>query len=371
MEKKINKRLIIICTVTIVVVIGLFLAANAIINTITINKEMKTAEHAITITENVHMYSSAKEKKKYENIKLGTDVYVLKQVVDKDGKVWNKIKVGKKVGYVPAKNIGKYSDSYQKRDLMLDVSKFNLQNNFSTIGEFKAFVINNNIKFVYIRAGGRGYGQAGNFYTDPNADEYAKACEFLNIPFGYYFLEEAINDDEVEEEVNFINQYLNNHNYKNNVLPVALDVEKHAEKGRADEIWDKRYELVNELISKLEENNKKTILYSNASITNKYLSDVNAKMWLAYYPNLNEIPSYWYNDTTGEGSNNSNIISKLIGWQFTHTGIKNIIDEKVDLSIVYSDYLLNDSMDDVENDIKENKNKVFGPINNLTNRIDN
>ena len=108
-----------------------------------------------------------------------------------------------------------------------DVSKFNMQNNFSTIGEFKAFLLKNNIKYVYIRAGGRGYGEAGNFYTDTNYKEYAEACEFLKIPFGFYFLDEAITSEEVDEEVKFIKEFIENNRYRSNTLPIALDVEKH------------------------------------------------------------------------------------------------------------------------------------------------
>ena len=246
---------------------------------------------------------------------------------------------------------------------MVDVSQFNLKNNFKSIGQFKAFLINNNIKYVYIRAGGRGYGQAGNFYTDPYADEYARACEFLGIPFGYYFLDEAVNSQEIDEEVKFINEYLENRTYKYNKLPVAIDVEKHDEPGRADNIWNTRYMLINELTKKLADKNIKSILYSNAKLANEFLENVEAKMWLAYYPGVTEIPDYWYSDTEGDGALNKKIITKMIGWQFTEKGVSGVINEKVDLSIIYSNYLLHDDMKDVEEDIKKTNEMVFGPIN--------
>ena len=46
-------------------------------------------------------------------------------------------------------------------------------------------------------------------------------------------------------------------------------------------------------------------------------------------------------------------------------GVAGVVDKKVDLSIVYSNYLLHDDMKDVEEDIKKTNEMVFGPINNL------
>lgn len=368
MKNNINiKKLTICISITILVIVAI-IGIKFGIDAIILNKQLKNAEKTITIKDDVKMYSSANTNKKYEEIGLGTDTYVLKRFKGKDEEQWCKVKIGKKVGYVLEKNIGKYDAVYEKKNLMLDVSKFNLQNNFKNIGEFKAFILNNNIKFVYIRAGGRGYGQAGNLYTDPQADEYARACEYLDIPFGYYFLDEALNSTEIDEEVEFITNYINEHAYKNNILPIAIDVEKHAEKGRADDIWETRYMLVNELSQKLRAKDKKVILYGNASYANKYLTQANIEMWLAYYPKINDIPNYWYNNTDGDGAGNDELIRKMVGWQFTEKGVGGKIDKDVDISIVYSNYFLKGSIKDIEEDIKERKEMVFGPINNLKNK---
>lgn len=347
MEKRIKIKNIIIAISIIIAIVLIKLLINILI----VNHQMKTAINSITINENVPLYTTAKEKNKIKNLDIGTNVYVLKNITDKNGIKWSKVKVDKKVGYVLSENIGSYKKSEMKKTLMLDVSKFNMQNNFSTIGEFKAFLLNNKINYVYIRAGGRGYGEAGNFYTDTNYKEYADACEFLKIPFGFYFLDEAITSEEVDEEVNFIKEFIENNKYKSNTLPIALDVEKHIEKGRADDIWDTRYILVNELIEKIQQNGYSAIVYSNANIANKYLTNVNAKLWLAYYPDLTERPNYWYSDTNEEGAKNNLLISKMVAWQFTETGIKDIIKEKVDLSIVYNSFFIDGSMNDINNDI--------------------
>lgn len=367
MEKKFKIKNKIIAILIIISIIIAIVFINYLINMLIVNQQMKTAINAITINENVPLYSTAKEKNEIKNLDIGTNVYILKNITDKNGIKWSKVKVDKKVGYILSESIESYKKSEMKKALMLDVSKFNMQNNFSTIGEFKAFLLKNNIKYVYIRAGGRGYGEAGNFYTDTNYKEYAEACEFLKIPFGFYFLDEAITSEEVDEEVKFIKEFIENNRYKSNTLPIALDVEKHLEKGRADDIWDTRYILVNELIEKLQQNGYSTIIYSNANIANKYLSSVNAKLWLAYYPDLTDKPKYWFSDTSAEGASNKLLISKMVAWQFTQTGITDIINKKIDLSIVYNSFFSNGSMNDINNDIT-GKSKAIKNIFYLKNK---
>ena len=353
MTRRLNiKKVIIVIVALIVLIVIVSLIINGI-RTSTINKQMKNAVNAITIKDEVNLYSSKRQSRKIGTLDIGTNAYILENVTDKNGNKLCKVKTGEKVGYILAEDLKYYEKANMKKELMLDVSQFNLKNNFSSIGEFKAFILNNNIKYVYIRAGGRGYGKAGNFYKDTNYKDYADACEYLKVPFGFYFLEEAITSEEVDEEVTFVKEFLKDNKYKYNELPVALDIEKHLETGRADEIWDTRYLLVNELTEKLESKNIDTIVYSNANIANKYLTNVNTELWLAYYPIITEIPDYWYSDTQTEGASNNDLISKMVAWQFTETGIPNSINKDVDISIVYSNYFSTGSMDDLYKDISD------------------
>lgn len=369
MSKNINLKKIILCILICIIAIIIIILIKLGIDKIIIHNQMKTAINAVTINNDISLYSSANGKKEKEKLEIGTNVYILDNETDKKGVNWSKVKVGKKVGYIVSENVKFYKKSTMKKALMLDVSKFNMQNNFKSIGEFKAFILNNNIKYVYIRAGGRGYGEAGNFYTDPVYKEYAEACEYLGIPFGFYFLDEAITSQEVQEEFKFIKDFISNNPYEYNKLPIALDVEQHVQKGRADDIWDTRYNLVNELIEKIEQDGKKVIVYSNANIANKYLSNVNANLWLAYYPtNVTKVPNYWYSDITNvEGATNKQLISKMVSWQFTQTGVKNQIDKNVDLNIVYNSFFANGDTNDIKNDIN-GKSKAVKKIFNLKNK---
>ena len=363
MKSKLNIKTMLIVVAIIALIALISVAIKVCIDNATVNKQMKNAVHAVTINEDVELYKSPKRSKNVKKLKMGTDVYILENTADEDGNKLYKVKADNKVGYIVANKVDYYKTSKMKKELMLDVSQFNLQNNFSSIGEFKAFVLNNHIKYVYIRAGGRGYGQAGNFYKDTNYKDYADACEFMQIPFGFYFLEEAITSEEVDEEINFIQNFLQENEYKYNKLPIALDIEKHVEKGRADDIWDTRYVLVNEMIDKLQQKNKKVIIYSNASIANQYLTGVNTQMWLAYYPNIKEKPNYWYSDTDGEGASNKDLISKMVAWQFTETGIENKINKKVDISLVYNNFFLSGSTEDIKKDMSGSSKRVLRAFN--------
>ena len=92
----------------------------------------------------------------------------------------------------------------------------------------------------------------------------------------------------------------------------------------------------------MDSNGYETIVYSNANTCNNYLSKLDTKFWLAYYPEETFIPDYWYSQTSQAGATNSNLTKKMIGWQFTESGVKHVIKEKVDFSIFKSDFFNKD-----------------------------
>ena len=222
--------------------------------------------------------------------------------------------------------------------MTVDVSQFDINRSFETMDDFEVFILENKIGYVYIRAGGRGYGEKGNFYYDKNYNDYIEACEYLKIPYGFYFLDEAITDEEIEEEVKFIKDFLKENAGKYCVLPVALDVEKHVEKGRADNLWNERGELVQKLIDSLNDEKIDNILYTNAQTANLYLSEVKTKFWIAYYPEEDEIPNYWYFDTKQEAASNVKLQKATIGWQFTEHGAGDEVSQNIDLSLMKKEF---------------------------------
>lgn len=303
-------------------------------------EEIDAAIHGVVISDDVPFYAKA-ETDNVKQLKLlnkGENVYILDEF-EKGDIEWYKIKVdGKTNGYVRAENVEYYKEINKEKVLALDVSQFNLDKNFDDMDDFKVFILKNKISYVYIRAGGRGYGEKGNFYYDKNYEDYIEACEYLKIPYGFYFLDEALNDEEIDEEVEFIKNFLNENTGKHCILPVALDVEKHDGTGRADNIWNDRDELVQGLIDKLNDENIDNILYSNAQTANLYLSSLKTKFWIAYYPEEDKVPDYWYFDTKQDGASNNKLQKRTIGWQFTEHGAGDEISEDLDLSLFKRDF---------------------------------
>lgn len=339
MENKKKKIFIITAIVLVILIIGivginiyLYLRNQA---------EINSSIHAIIISEYAPFYKSARTEnvKQIRVLNKGENVYILDEF-EQEGIEWYKVKVDGRInGYVRAENVQYFEIANSEKVLVSDVSKFNAGTDFLSQEEYEVFLLENEISYVYIRAGGRGYGAEGNMYIDSDFQMFVNACEYLGVPYGFYFLDEALNSEEIDEEVEFIKDFLENNAGENCILPVALDIERHNGQGRADNIWNDRATLVQELIDKLENENIKTIVYSNANIANLYLSSLDTKFWIAYYPEEDTIPAYWYFDLENqEGASNTELNKKTIGWQFSENGAGDEVTDRVDLSLFNKDF---------------------------------
>lgn len=306
------------------------------------NIDVSNAIHGVVINDNIGFYRKPKISrwKNISDLKLGQLVYIVEEFTDQNEINWFKVKANNKVGYIRKENVDFFEFSNGNENvLMSDVSKFNvLYKHFEDVGQYCAFLLNYDINYVYIRAGGRGYGEEGNFYTDPKFKIFIDACEYLGVPYGFYYIDEAITEEELDEEVEFIKDFIEKNKTQMCVLPLAIDVESHDGVGRADELWEERAELISKLISKFNDKNIETIVYSNANLANEYLYEIDTKFWIAYYDLNNKIPSYWYTETEQEAAKNEEFTKKIIGWQFTETGIEKNSKYPVDFSIVNNSF---------------------------------
>lgn len=298
-------------------------------------EEIDSSTHGVVIAEYTQFYAKPQTDnvRQLRLLKKSENVYILDEF-ESNGIEWYKVKVDEKInGYVRASDVEYYKEVNKEKVLVSDVSQFNMGEDFETLEDYEVFLLENKINYVYIRAGGRGYGAKGNFYEDTEYQKYIEACEYLKIPYGFYFLEEALNEEEIDEEVTFIQEFLDKHSGKYCKLPIALDIEKHDGKGRADDIWNDRAELVQKIIDKLNKKKIENIVYTNAQTANLYLSSLDTKFWLAYYPEDEKIPDYWYFDTKQDGASNMELYKKTIGWQFSETGAGDDVIQRVDLSL--------------------------------------
>lgn len=88
---------------------------------------------------------------------------------------------------------------------------------------------------VILRAGYRGYGPAGTLATDAKFNANASAANAQNIPVGVYWLSQALNEREAEEEAGYLMKLLKPYKIS---YPVYLDSEycERNANGRGDRI---------------------------------------------------------------------------------------------------------------------------------------
>lgn len=273
-------------------------------------------------------------------LEKGANVYILDSFIE-NGEIMYKVKYDNHVGTISSKNIKYFSnDITSEYALMSDVSHFDTYKNFENENDFEVFILENDFQYVYIRAGGRGYGADGNFYYDKKYQQFIKACEYLKIPYGFYFLDEALDENEADEEIKWIKDFINKNSTTYNLLPIAIDIEYFDGKGRGDDKWEERKFIIEYLCQKLDEENIENIIYTNANRASQYFSEIDNEFWLAYYPSINEIPNVWLTEmTTQEAANNIDLMNKTIGWQFTETGVAGSgINIKVDVNIIKNEF---------------------------------
>ena len=124
MSKKILIIGIIIAFVVIVII--------SILIAICMDKEIDVsyAKHAVTIEPNVDFYKKTKllNVKIHRELKLGTNVYVLEEITDKEGNKWSVVVINNKKGYVLSSKLGYFKPQEDDKVVLVDVSKFNKSN---------------------------------------------------------------------------------------------------------------------------------------------------------------------------------------------------------------------------------------------------
>ena len=394
-----NIKKVIVAVVIIVAMVVTMVCVIRHKNYVKNNPDVSNAKKGVVTNEGIAIYKKPKESQKIEDMALGENVYVLETVqesIDGTTRDWYKVrevyekknkkgvvtKTYNRVGYILKSNVKFFEpNTSSEYALMSDVSKFNIINGiFNTPEEYELYLLNSKINYAYIRLGGRGYGEKGIFYTDDNYQLYIDACEYLGVPYGFYYVDEAISEEELDEEVEFVQKLvdeLDSNKKKMNLLPVCIDVEKFDKSinARTKDIWEERGELLQKLTEKFKEKGMETIIYSNGNMASEYLDEVDTDFWVAYYDREGKVPSTWVTDIEWEEdeeesvddneenndeeeneneddeeeneekfkfehfTENELLMSKVVAWQFSNTGAtKDGIEQKVDLSLVKNEF---------------------------------
>lgn len=174
------------------------------------------------------------------------------------------------------------------------------------------------VEFVFIRVGGRGYGQAGILYVDELCQQYYAGAKAAGLKVGAYFFSQAINEQEARYEAYFALDQVKNWELD---LPIAFDWEYISDSARtANMDADTLTACVLEFCRVIESEGYDAMLYTNPSYAGvgldlEKLADI--KIWLAMHSNEMTYPH------------------RITAWQYTATGSVPGIETDVDINLYF------------------------------------
>jgi len=178
------------------------------------------------------------------------------------------------------------------------------------------------VEFAMIRAVYRGYGEEGRLVTDKKFEENITAAAEAGIHVGVYMFSQALNEKELDEEVELL---LSSIEGRNVTCPVVLDVElTEGGTGRADQLtMEERTALAKRFCEKVRAAGYRPMLYYNYE-TALLLLDTDQleeyDVWYASYTSDFYYPYYY----------------SL--WQYTNTGKVSGIEGDVDLDMSFEKF---------------------------------
>lgn len=200
----------------------------------------------------------------------------------------------------------------------IDVSEHNKKIDFQGL--------KNEIDFVFIRVGYRGYGNR-KIVEDKNAKKNIKLCEKAGIPYGVYFYSQAVTEKEARQEADFTLNMIKHFSPK---LPIIIDFEYATNSDGAIDgrLYNsnlskkEKTKLVNAFCQRVSEKGYIGGVYASSSVFANDLDikklDKNTFIWVADY---NDSVTY-------------NI--PYTAWQYSKTGkLKQVGSKYVDLNYWY------------------------------------
>lgn len=174
------------------------------------------------------------------------------------------------------------------------------------------------VKFVMIRVGGRGYGQAGTLYEDGRAAENYAGAKAAGLRVGAYFFSQAISVEEAEEEAAYVLELIRDWELD---MPVVFDWEYINEEARTANV-DKRTltDCTLAFCQAIENAGKEAMIYFNPNQSDNhiYLEELtDYRSWLAMYSDRMTYPY------------------QVDMWQYTNAGNVPGIDGVVDINLYF------------------------------------
>jgi len=211
----------------------------------------------------------------------------------------------------------KYEDEKYTSKIGIDVSSHQKEINWKKVKEA-------GVDFVIIRLGYRGYGESGKIVLDSYFENNYQGAKSAGIDVGVYFFSQAINNEEVKEEAEFVFEHLKG---KELSYPVVYDLEKiKNDTARTDNLtYEQITDMTLEFCNLVEEKGYVPSIYGNAkTLTTKMKLELFNKYnkWYAEYPEVGgyDAPLYPY---------------EFDIWQYTEKGTIPGISTPVDIDIQF------------------------------------
>ena len=174
------------------------------------------------------------------------------------------------------------------------------------------------VEFAMLRAGFRGYGQAGNMKEDSKVRQNYENATAAGLKVGVYFFSQATSVEEAKEEAEFLLQIIDGWEL---TMPVAYDWECLADDYRTVDVDSRTVtDCAKAFCDTLEAKGYDTMVYFNPSQsrTQLYMAElVDYGFWLAMY---SEEMNYEY---------------KVDMWQYTNEGAVPGIKGKADINLYF------------------------------------
>ena len=174
------------------------------------------------------------------------------------------------------------------------------------------------IDFVMMRVGYRGYGESGKLVEDANFQANIRGASEAGLKIGVYFFSQALNLEEVEEEVAFLLERIEDYEI---TMPVVYDWEYVSDEARTANMDARTLTDCSEYFCRLVQNaGYQPMIYFNRhqAANLLYLEELtDYPFWLAAYTNRMEFPY------------------KVDMWQYTDSGRVPGIDGPVDVDILF------------------------------------
>ena len=212
---------------------------------------------------------------------------------------------------------------YNKYDIGIDVSKHNGSIDWEQVKK-------SGIQFAIIRAGNRGYGEAGNMVEDPYFVQNMNGAIANGIKVGVYYFSQAITVEEAIQEAEATLRMIQDNGFAGKLsLPIVIDTE--AAGGRADSMTkEQRTTVVKAFCERIKQVGYTPMVYANKSWlkNNLIMSELEQyEVWVAHYVKTDDPIN---NPTDYDG--------RFEIWQYTSEGSVPGISGNVDIDISYKKY---------------------------------